>query len=92
MARIKRNTDESLFEIFGTTRPNQKTITRWKFSWRDTKGKVEVESFSSAAKILAENDVDPLFYQFSATASELTNRIFVVFFYEEHEVFFKLHR
>jgi hypothetical protein len=91
MARIKRYADESLLEIFGTTRPNQTTINRWKFAWRDTKGKVEVESFSSARRILAENDIDPLFYQSHATAIELTNRIFIVFFYEEHEVFFKLH-
>jgi hypothetical protein len=92
MVKIKRYTSESLLEIFGTSRPSSSTIGRWKLSWRDTKGKVAVESFAAANKILVANDIDPLFYQHYITADNTPiTQLFIAFFYEEHEVFFKLH-
>jgi hypothetical protein len=94
MARVNRYADECLMEIFGTTRPSPATINRWKLAWRDTGGKVAVESFHAARKLLAENDIDPLFYQFRSTSSYPdgeADSFCIVFFYDEHEVFFKLH-
>lgn len=82
-------------EVFGTPRPNKDAVTRWKAKWRDTHGKIQVSSFNDAIKLLTESDVDPLFYQFFAEPGHPSNdaaeKYYIVFYKDEHEVFFKLH-
>lgn len=80
---------ENLVEIFGSPGASERTIRHWKLSWRDTKGKLEVESLFGAQKIMQDNNVDPLFYQ--TYVDQETEKCYVIFFNEEDEVFFKLH-
>jgi len=83
-------------EVFGTPNPDRMAVERWKQTWRDTAGRIEVKNFNASVKLLNESDVDPLFYQFFAEHAETTDdsaeRYFVVFYKDEHEVFFKLHQ
>lgn len=78
---------DALIDIFGTPSPSLKAIAKWRLSWRESNSQVQVDSFAAATRMMKENDIDPLFYQFYSAGDEL----FVVFYYDEHEVFFKLH-
>jgi len=92
--RKYKTSTETFMEIFGTTKPSQSAIIKWKARWRATKGRVEVASFIEAIKFLEESGIAPLFYQFSSDPGEFpetTGKIFIVFYDGEHEVFFKLH-
>ena len=80
--------DEALMEIFGTTYASNDAIVKWKSTWRDTKGRIGVESYSSASRMLAENDIDPLMYQFSWHDGSPH----IVFYRDGDEVFFKIHQ
>lgn len=87
-------------EVFQTPRPDPKSITRWKNKWRDdVDRRIRVDNFTAAVKLLAESDIDPLFYQFVSKPYPETNTDgyhndlhYIVFFKPEHEVFFKLHQ
>jgi len=87
-----------LIEIFGTDSPSASAVSRWRATWRDRKGKIQVSSFNQTIKFLEENSVDPLFYQFYAdtggdgSGGDVQEKFYVVFYKEEHEVFFKLHQ
>lgn len=91
--REYKSSPETFMEIFGTTKPSQSAVIKWKSQWRSTKGRIEVKSFKDAIKLLDEAGVEPLFYQFSAEPAEnlSKDKFFIVFYSEEHEVFFKLH-
>lgn len=77
-------------DIFGTSRPNQSAVGKWRLGWKDKRERIKVNSFNSTIKFLEANNIDPLLYQFYAEPGE--DKLFYVVFYEnEHEVFFKLH-
>jgi len=86
---------EALIEVFGTPNPSSQAVSRWKMSWRDVRGRVRVYSYRDAMAFLNESGVDPLFYQLAAdTGSDLSDqaeKYYIVFYKDEHEVFFKLH-
>lgn len=86
---------EALMEVFGTPNPDPGSIVRWKWKWKHKRGKVPVENFNTALKILREANIDPLFYQIGADLrdeqSNKADEYFIAFYKEEHEVFFKLH-
>jgi hypothetical protein len=85
-----RESPEALIEVFGTPHPSRDAIIKWKARWREEKGKIKVNNFNAAIKLLEESGVDPLFYQFWADPG-IQKDFYVVFWKEEHEVFFKLH-
>jgi hypothetical protein len=94
MVKKKRNSDAALLDVFGTTGASKNAILKWKASWRETGSRVAVTSFSSAAKILRENNIDTLYYQFAALSvdgpADMIDH-YVVFYNDEHKFFFKLH-
>lgn len=92
-----RYSDDALMDIFQTTGASHQAIWKWKGKWRDSRSRVAVDNFTEAMKILIENNIDPLYYQIR---SEVTGDQFsgggvdtryIVFYREEHEIFFKLH-
>ena len=93
MTKQTRYSSEALMEVFGTSNPNPMTIINWKNSWRESSGKINVQSYTGAYKILRQNDIDPLFYQqYSASPDSSTGSMcYIAFFKPEHQVFFKLH-
>lgn len=80
--------EEALLEIFGTPAASSTAIVTWKASWRETKGRIRVESYTSAAKLLKENDIDPLMYQYAYDDGDP----YIVFYNMPDEVFFKIHQ
>lgn len=86
---------EALMEVFGTPNPDPSSIVRWKWKWKHRRGKVQVENFNAAIKILQEANIDPLFYQIGAdigdSIEDSKEDYYIAFYKEEHEVFFKLH-
>jgi hypothetical protein len=92
----ERFDDADLMEVFGTTGVSIKTIHRWKMTWReDVTRRIEIKSFTDTMRLLENNGVSPLFYQFNSVVMPGTgsnDRFFVVFYKPEHEVFFKLHQ
>jgi len=99
-----RYSEEALMEVFKTPRPDNTSVIRWKDTWRDdTERRYEVKNFTAAVALLTANDVDPLFYQLHSIPYPLGNdpsggavfsveKHYIVFFKEEHYVFFKLHQ
>lgn len=82
-----------LIDTFGTPNPSSTAVQKWKASWRETGGMVKVTNYTAAARFLEEAGIDRLFYQFWSKHedAEATVGLYVIFFKEEHEVFFKLH-
>jgi len=103
-----RYSDEALMAVFGTTRPSERAVIRWKGSWKDDDTRrIQIYKYNAAIKFLTEHDVDPLYYQFVSVPATLpyldsdgnitdkggsVETHYVVFFSPEHEVFFKLHQ
>lgn len=82
---------EALLEIFSSPNPSFHAIARWKMSWKHTKGYVEVDSYTSAMRILRDlPEIDPLFYQYSFLPNSHVGPA-IVFYKPEHEIYFKLH-
>lgn len=84
---------EALIEIFGTPKPSRMAITRWKRKWAAARKPIQIKTFNDAIKFMKEHDIDPLFYHFTAGQENNGNAetYYVSFYYEEHEVFYKLH-
>ncbi len=79
-------------EIFGTPRPLPAVIAKWKYSWRETGGRVRVDSFNGAIKWLAEHNIPPIYYQFYfPNEPGMPSAPHIVFYKPEHEVYFKIH-
>jgi hypothetical protein len=86
-------------DIFGTPRPIQSVVWNWKGSWRDTGTRVKVNSFHDGLKFLHENDIDPLYYQIVSGMQNFLDGTqygsdagnYLVFYKDEHAVYFKLH-
>lgn len=76
---------DDLIEIFGTPRPFEKTILRWRRGWRDT-NKIYVNNYIAAQRYCADNSINSLFFQMGVDGDNM----FVSFYYEEHAVFFRL--
>lgn len=96
MVKDHKMDPEALIEIFGTPHPNEVTVLRWKRSWRDTRGRIEVKSYAAALNILNDSGIDPLFYQMTAESGDGArwgegDKYYITFYKDEHEVFFKLH-
>jgi hypothetical protein len=93
MVKNARYSDDALMDIFGTTGASKSAIVKWKASWRETRGKVQVTSFGGAAKILKENNIDPLYYQYASMHDSQGVNVghYIVFYSDEYEFFFKLH-
>jgi hypothetical protein len=92
MVKKKRYSDAALMDVFGTTGASQTAIVKWKARWRETRGKVRVVNYYDAIKLLKENNIDPLYYQFASFAVDGVNvRHYIVFYSDEYEFFFKLH-
>lgn len=87
--KIRRASKEALMEVFGTPNPSLRTIVRWKSTWRESAGKIQVKSYSAALKTVRANNIDPLYYQLFADHD--TTKFYIAFYDPEHEVFFKLH-
>ena len=88
---------EALMEVFQTPVPSAMAISNWKKRWENSPNRVAIEYYSRTINFLEANGIDSLFYQFTTeknTSDEVywDNKItYVVFYKEEHEVFFKLH-
>jgi hypothetical protein len=95
MSRDGKYSTEALMEVFGTPNPSPDTVTRWRWSWKHHRGRVKIANFGSAIRIMRESGVDPLFYQMGADVKDTTDDwpedYYIIFYKEEHEVFFKLH-
>lgn len=79
--------NEALIEVFGTSRPAESTIRRWRRSWRDNEQCCKIESFNETLKFIQEYDIDSLFYQIKS----VDGIKHIVFFKNEDYVFFKIH-
>ncbi len=88
-----RYSADALMDIFGTPRPNQSVIWNWKGTWRDTGTRVKVNSFHDGLKFLSQNDIDPLYYQIVSAGGDYADATgnYLVFYKNEHAVYFKLH-
>lgn len=90
-----RPSREALMEVFQTPRPSIATISRWKSSWKFKSGRVRVDNYTTAMKMLSRMpDIDPLFYQIATdeVPSSVSAGTYIVFFKPEHEAYFKLHQ
>lgn len=92
---IKSNkpSKDALLEVFGTPRPADYAVYRWKSSWRNSTNRVKVSSYTDAlSQLKCIPDIDPLFYQFITLNEKYTgnSQSYVVFFKEEHEAYFKM--
>lgn len=92
MKKVRYST-EALMDIFDTPAASPNAIRKWKARWRYSTTKVSVNTFSEAIKLLAETDIDPLYYQICCDAGDAwaTPNNYIVFYREEHQVYFKLH-
>lgn len=90
--KSKRYDEESLMDVFGTPRPTDSVIWKWKGEWRDTATRVRVTSFSAAIVLLRESGIDPVYYQIVSSDDEHEiYHHYIVFYKAEHAVYFKLH-
>lgn len=88
-----RYSTEALMDIFDTPAPSHNAIRKWKARWRSGDNKVPVASFAAAMKLLAGTEIDSLYYQIRCDPSDAfdTPKNYIVFYREEHQVYFKLH-
>lgn len=84
----KMASSEALIEIFGTPRPSEKAVLKWKAGWINTASRIKVTSWADALRLIDDSDIDPLFYQ---TYADAGMDKFVVFYHDEDLVYFKLH-
>ena len=89
---------DALMDVFGTPRPNQSVIWNWKGTWRETGTRVKVIGFHDGLKFLSQNGIDPLYYQIVSGLQNFLNGVqgedaanYIVFYKNEHAVYFKLH-
>ena len=90
---------DALMDVFGTPRPNQSVIWNWKGTWRETGTRVKVIGFHNGLAFLSQNDIDPLYYQIVSGLQDFLNGVastkgaanYIVFYKNEHAVYFKLH-
>jgi hypothetical protein len=90
MSKSRYNVD-ALIDVFGTPKPNESVIWGWKGSWRDTGTRVKVSGFNHALKLLSEHDIDPLYYQIVSGIQGNDAVNYIVFYNDDHAVYFKLH-
>ena len=89
---------DALMDVFGTPRPNQSVIWNWKGTWRDTGTRVKVIGFHNGLTFLSQNGIDPLYYQIVSGLQDFLKEVqgedaanYIVFYKNEHAVYFKLH-
>lgn len=87
MVKKSRYSAESLKTVFGTERPSDSAVRRWRLSWRENEYKVGISSFAECVRVLSEHNVDTLYYQFWSVPPQK----FVTFYRDEDYVFFKMY-